>query len=156
VARFTVALQAFADTLAHCAVQCRLSGTMKAETPLFERDMDLVRAILFWAEDAGRPAKRPDADKLALCYHVKIMVEAELIDGLGDYHRVPGEDRFEPGLAVVKGITWKGQDFLAAMRSETAWKAVKNAFAKHGVPFVTSLLVEALKGQFQVGGPSAP
>jgi hypothetical protein len=129
---------------------------MDRDIPLFARDMDLVRAILFWAEDAGRPAKRPDVDRLKLCYHIKIMAEAGLIDGQGDYHRMPGTGQIDPGLAVVRGITWDGHDFLEAMRSETAWKAVKEAFSKHGVPLVTQLLVGVLKGRFHLGGASLP
>jgi hypothetical protein len=114
--------------------------------------MDLVRSILFWAEDGGRPAKRPTADKLALCYHVKIMVEAELIDGQGSYHRVPGTNNIEPDLALVRSITWKGQDFLDAMKKDSTWNAVKAAFAKHGVPLVTPVLVAALKAHCHLGG----
>jgi len=84
------------DALAICAAPSRLLAKMDRDIPLFARHMDLVRAILFWAEDAGRPAKRPDVDRLKLCYHIKIMAEAGLIDGQGDYHRMPGTGRSIP------------------------------------------------------------
>ena len=105
----------------------------------FERDMDLVRQILFWAEKGGVPSQRPGDVTVSLCYHVKILVEAGLIDGAGVYDKVPGTESFKPGLAHVKQLTWKGQEFLEAIRKDTIWEEVKAKVKEHGLPLVADL-----------------
>ncbi len=105
----------------------------------FARDMDLVRQILFWAEHGGAPNRRPDVDEVALCYHVKLVVEAGLVEGIGMVDRVPGTDKWEPGIAHVTLLTWAGQEFLDAVRRDTIWNKVKVEAAKHGLPLVFEL-----------------
>lgn len=107
--------------------------------------MDLVREILLWAEKGGWLKDAPAADELALCYHVHIMVEGGLICGGGEPMRDFRNQAWKAGPVVVKGLTWKGHEFLEAMRSETTWRKVKDVFAQHGVPFVTEILLSVVK-----------
>ncbi len=118
----------------------------KMETPLFARDMDLVREILFWAEKGGWQADAPKADDVQLAHHVRIMVDGGLIIGSAELRRIYGPRAgWSAGISDVKGLTWKGHEFLEAMRSDTAWKKIKETFAKHGVPFVTEILLKVAK-----------
>ena len=82
------------------------------EDPIFARDMDLVRAVLGWAEHGGVQGARPQADPVRLCHHVKIMNQAGLIEGVGECHKVPGTGRWDAGIAHVTDITWQGSEFL--------------------------------------------
>jgi hypothetical protein len=108
--------------------------------PVFERDMDLVRAILVWAENGGAKEMRPNSDGVALCYHVKIAKEADLIDGAGDLFHNPRTGGWEPGLLHVKMLTWKGQDFLAAVRSDTVWNHIKAKAKEYALPALLEVM----------------
>jgi hypothetical protein len=122
-------------------------------TPLFERNMDLVREILIWAEHGGAPGKRPRADEIALGYHIEIMVQADLIDGIGKIHRVPSTGEWEPMLAVVKKPTWRGQEFLEAVRNETVWNQAKAKAKEHGIPALFDVLKAIALGIVAKGLP---
>lgn len=108
--------------------------------PALARDWDLIREILIWAESGGAKEKRPTADELALCYNVSIMVEAGLIDGQGDIHRDLRTGQWEPMMAWVRKLTWKGQDFLEAVRKDTFWNHAKDQVKQHALPAVLDVL----------------
>lgn len=117
-----------------------------SNTPLFARDMDLVREILLWAEKGGSATDAPKVDQVKLAYHCHIMSDGQLIDGTGELYRRYGPTAgWNAGIIQVKGLTWKGHEFLEAMRNETTWTKVKEIFGKHGAPFLTELLMSAAK-----------
>lgn len=116
------------------------------DAPIFARDMDLVREILQWAEKGGWHRDAPTVDELKLTYHVKIMVDGGLIDGTGEMHRTVGPgSKWQSKFMIVKGLTWKGHEFLEATRSDTVWKKAKETFTKNGVPFVSEILLSVVK-----------
>lgn len=89
-----------------------------------KRDMDLVRKMLLRVEEADTPlsgyAFLDDEDDLwVIAYHIKIMIQAGLIEG-----SVGGSVDGKP-LCSVSDLTWDGQDFLAAIKSDTIWKKTK-------------------------------
>lgn len=86
-----------------------------------KRDMGLVRSVLLQVEAAEEPLElgmishvgHSDAE---LAYHIELMRERGLIDA--DIERAWG------GTVVgctVAALTWDGQDFLDAIRSERVW-----------------------------------
>jgi hypothetical protein len=102
-----------------------------------KRDMDLVRRILRAAADAEGyfDAVRELSDEVGVThdgvpgdlihYHVRIMAEAGLLDG--EVSLNPKDSR---RWAFVHGLTWAGQDMLAAVRSDTVWGKTKAALLK--------------------------
>lgn len=108
--------------------------------------MELVREILFWSERGGDASTAPQVERVKLAYHVKIMIDGGLVLGTAELHRTVGpRGGWEAGIIQVKGLTWKGHEFLEAMRNDTTWSRTKETFAKHGVPFVTEILVSMVK-----------
>ena len=84
------------------------------------RNMELVREILIITADQDNPVE-PDlyvTDKHSrelVDYHITIMRDAGLLN-------VQTKD-YKSGLKVyVLGLTWEGQDFLAAVEDSTIWK----------------------------------
>lgn len=117
-----------------------------AKQPEFARDMDLVRAILMWAEKGGWHADAPEADPVKLAYHVRIMTDGGLIDGRAELRRIfgPGQG-WDADPAMVNGLTWKGHEFLDATRNDTIWAKTKETFVKSGAPLVAELLLSVAK-----------
>lgn len=94
-----------------------------------KRDMDLVRRILIELSESDVPL---DAEAFVgwsatlekVCYHFRIMDQAGLISASVQY--AGGE----PYFARATGLTWDGNDFLAAVRSDPIWSKVKMRIAK--------------------------
>ena len=104
-----------------------------------KRDMDLVRRILFEAEelpalDAGERLDIEGYSQEEISYHLKIMAQASLIEARAS--RYAGAGYWE-----IRGLTWRGHEFLDHARDTSRWKkALELAKEKVGV-----LSFEALK-----------
>lgn len=94
------------------------------------RDMDLVRRILMVAADASGPVPiealtSDECPRALVCYHLRIMDEA----GLVKVGRLAADG--DPCYAAsVERLTWEGNDFLDAVRSDTVWSKVKTKVAQ--------------------------
>ncbi len=96
-----------------------------------KRDMDLVRDILLFVEEAGSPV---DIEEISLPkrnpdeveYHVKIMASAGLLDASVSY----GWDGSMVG-ACIDGLTWDGQDMLDAMMDARVWSKAMDAIRRN-------------------------
>lgn len=94
------------------------------------RDLDLVRSILIYVEDADSEV---DAGNMAtkrwpietVAYHVRLMAHHGLIDVSQDIRDMNGST-IE---LTVAGITWDGQDYLDSIREPKVWKKVKKILA---------------------------
>jgi hypothetical protein len=92
-----------------------------------KRDMDLCRKILQVVE-AGNDRPHTivvadldgdeafDATQEDLNYHVKLLVQAGLVNSSGTLVR---------GVPVVRGLTWKGHDFAESSRNQGLWENAK-------------------------------
>ena len=95
-----------------------------------KRDLDLVRSILIYVENAGGEV---DADDMAterwpietVAYHVRLMAHHGLVDVSQDFRDMNG-DTIE---LAVAGITWDGQDYLDSLREPKVWDRVKKTLA---------------------------
>jgi len=97
-----------------------------------KRDMDLVRAILLALEEhefgfAPRDLKVEGYTKEQIGYHVHIMVEGELVEGID----VTTQESKSPE-AVVSHLTWSGHEFLDAAREDGRWNEAKSLLDKVG------------------------
>lgn len=95
-----------------------------------KRDLDLVRSILIYVENA---ADEVDADDMAterwpiemVAYHVRLMAHHGLVDVSRDVRDMNG-GTIE---LTVAGITWDGQDYLDSIREPKVWGRVKKTLA---------------------------
>ena len=94
-----------------------------------KRDMDLVRRILMELEASDYPL---DASVFAdgrvtvpqAAYHIEIMQQAGLIKATIARDLSGNLD------ATAESLTWNGQEFLEAVRSDVMWATVKSTIAK--------------------------
>ncbi len=94
-----------------------------------KRDMDLVRTILKTCADATEPV---DASVFVdethsmqlIVYHFKIMSDAGLVES-----DINGTWNGSTIRASVKALTWDGNDFLDAVRSDSLWSKTKQRIA---------------------------
>jgi hypothetical protein len=73
-----------------------------------KRDLDLIRRILLCVEKSDH-AKLPEVDERILNEHIHLLVDAGFVEG------VETEDNPSWSMAVER-LTWKGQEFLDAIR----------------------------------------
>lgn len=97
-----------------------------------KRDMDLVRRILVELSEASGPidASVLVTDRISfedVCYHFRIMDEAGLIRATVTY---AGN---EPWFARANELTWDGNEFLSAVRSDSIWQKAKSRIARASV-----------------------
>src|SRR4051794_20875922 len=102
-----------------------------------KRDWDCIRAILVALEDKANaadhmfPAAVEGFDAQNVAYNMRLMIEANLIDGVSKSEI----------MTVAKSMTWEGHELLDKIRSETMWNQVKKLAREKGV----SLSFEAVK-----------
>lgn len=104
------------------------------------RDMEIVRRIVISLAERGSPDPEQEINHDVLQYHLWIMQEAGLIS---DFSRF----RLEGGAAIHSlELTWAGNEFLEAARSETIWNKAKTiVFEKTGAAsfqVLTAVLVD--------------
>ncbi len=117
-----------------------------------KRDMDLIRELLLRIEKHAKPATGiagrylevrdlrlhvEGYDRAQVVYHAYLLVQAELVDGFSR-----GVDEYH---ILVKGLTWRGHDFLDDVRDPKIWHATK-ACAKKAGGFSFDLLRALAKG----------
>jgi len=93
--------------------------------------MDLVRAILLQVEEKsiglGCPElSLPGYTSEAIAYHVMLLKEAGLLEAIDLSNNIHGLS-FKP-----KRLTWKGHEFLDAVKSDTVWNKVKTTVVEKG------------------------
>ncbi|MEM5663385.1 DUF2513 domain-containing protein [Bacillus cereus] len=118
-----------------------------------KRNMELVRNILIQIEEHNPRTvvkvimeENDQFTEDEIDYHLKLMVDAGLIDGQAK--RVMGG-----GLMVnVRGLTWQGHDFLDAARNDKVWEKAEATAQDKGMDLsslpldiVKDLLVESTK-----------
>lgn len=97
--------------------------------------MDLVRTLLLRMEDPQFDGMRqvcpdPDGGELGvteeshaqIAYHLTLLVEEGFIEGR------PGSR----GMPTVSRLTWKGHEFLDAVRDDKVWKTTKEVGKRAG------------------------
>lgn len=108
-----------------------------------QRDMDIIRSILFEVEkiensDNWQPENLEQYTQEEINYHLMLLKEAELIKATS---------LNDGNIWVPERLTWDGHDFLDASRNETVWKRVKGKIAEMG----GSLAFEMIKSLLITG-----
>lgn len=105
-----------------------------------KRDADLIRLLLLEYE-----GEQPKPDLSAYTPEQRLEHEALLIEAGLIHGRVIEDSNGFPDGVVILRLTWAGHEFLAAARSETVWKKVREHLKKAGVQVPVSILEELLK-----------
>jgi hypothetical protein len=109
-----------------------------------KRDMDFIRELLLrieggekqfsWSGTQTGRQHNPEEEKLG--EHIRLLKQAEFIDV---------EAESISGVVFLKGLSWKGHDFLDSVRDPKIWaKTKEGAFAAGG--FTLDLLADLAKG----------
>lgn len=124
-----------------------------AESDDMKRNMELVRQILLACEEDPTPGlerqveqkvrsrmKSSEVDSVHVHGHLKLLIEAELVDGGNPVRTFQGETwvgSFE--------LTWKGHDFLADIRDDSRWAAFRAKIGSRLDTLSFDVLEEAVK-----------
>jgi len=109
-----------------------------------QRDMELIRKILFVIEDKyvdvwlhSSKIMIDGYDMKTIGYHCAILHDAGLIyDYKGEY---AGDELYFFG---VGRLTWDGHELLDKIKSDTVWNKTKDTITKKGIPFVLDTVRE--------------
>lgn len=117
-----------------------------------KREMDLVRELLLRIEEFAKPVTSIKLDYLTahdprlqvqgyeqvqIAYHISLLVEAGLVNGVRN-HVVESQ-------IIIKGVSWRGHEFLDKVRDPAIWHATKEGANKAG-GFTIDLLGDLAKG----------
>lgn len=115
-----------------------------------QRDMDLVRKILFALE-----AKEHTGATIGLqiggytgeniAYHCKMMKENGLIDVYTE-QRMGNNQLY---CFTVGDLSWAGQDFLDKIRQDTVWNKTKAVIRDKGLPMVIDVVKDVSSAVIQ-------
>lgn len=109
-----------------------------------QRDMDLVRKILFYIEDnyqAGqnwiREIEIDNYSKEVIVEHLKLIYEADLVQDFKITNYVDGGFRYQVG-----NLSNQGYDFLDKIRQDAIWNKTKSIIKENGLPLMISVIKE--------------
>lgn len=111
-----------------------------------KRDWDLIKKILIHIEE-WPPDHMPseveinDIEPEIVSYHVKILHNGDLIEAF--------DVSSQECAWYAIGLTWKGHEFLDAIRNESVWSKVKSKLAAAGgslpIEVIKTLAIETAK-----------
>lgn len=111
-----------------------------------KRDMELIRAIMLWAEGQEHAGFR-DNPKIEgyteeqIGYHVHLLGQAGLATTLEVI-----ECRAKSPYSSIQALTNKGHDFIDATRKTPTWEKAKEIIIEKGPGFTLDLLLKWLEG----------
>lgn len=106
-----------------------------------KRDMELVRKLLFLAEEDGKDDELcEEYGQDVVAGHVAILLDAKLIVG-----EVVCNEVGEPVASVILRLTWAGHEFLDNARNDTIWRGVLSKIKSAALTVSFDVLAELLK-----------
>lgn len=107
-----------------------------------KRNLDLIRLLLIEIERCEESCGSSDltADGFTspeVAYHVGLLAQAGYLDVATLRNQPP-----EPTLYQIRGMTYRGHDYLDAVRKAGVWNRVKDAAEKQGISLTLDLAKE--------------
>lgn len=106
-----------------------------------KRDMELIRKILFYAEENYTPGQEwirqmdiEDYDQETINEHVKLAYENGFFQDINPISMGGGTYYW------VGNLSNEGYDFLDRIRNDTIWNRTKETIAQRGLPMVASTI----------------
>ena len=99
------------------------------------RDWELVREILVKLEEKSdtkkglRPEEIQSHDREVVSYHIKLLLQARLVEG------ECSKALSAPLYCFAYNLTWEGHEFLDKIRNDTVWNKVKTTLKNKGIEF---------------------
>ncbi len=111
-----------------------------------QRDMELIRKILFKIEDTVDNVAEYDLEIEGytieqVAYHCSILYEGGYIHAYKGEYAGNGLYSFSVGR-----LTWEGHEFLDKIREDTIWNKTKDTIAERGLPFVFDVVKSVSSG----------
>jgi hypothetical protein len=96
-----------------------------------KRDMDLIRTILIKIESdnnttISKVVNLDGYDPVEVSYHVKLLIEARLIDGDNMFADNTGPYR-------ARCLTWDGHEFILSVRDDAIWNNIRSKVKKESL-----------------------
>jgi hypothetical protein len=110
------------------------------------RDWELIRDILTRIEDAPDCAARLFADRFpawpaeAVNYHLWLLIQSGLVTG-----KCNADEPRAGFVCYGVSLTWAGHEFLAAVKSDTAWNRIKARLMERAVDLSFEAIVAAAR-----------
>lgn len=126
---------------------CRFKNKLNAL--IMNRDMDLLRSILFEVEKAKTiddwiPIKLTGISEKEINYHIMLAMDGGLLIG----KNLSTKSGVEYG---AKSLTYKGHDFLDKIRNDGIWNKTKSFMSKNAIPmtieFITTIATGFVKNK---------
>ena len=111
-----------------------------------QRNMDLIRQLLLGIEGEASTQYEfnvEHVDDLEKWYTIDLLVQAKLIRGVEVHWAADGTGPY-PHTKGLVALTWKGHDFLNAVRNDSVWQRASEK-AKAGGLDMQSLTFEVIK-----------
>lgn len=106
-----------------------------------KRNMELVRELLFLAEDDGDDAELCNKyGQEVVAGHVALLLDADLVVGA-----VANGQMGRPVAAEILRLTWKGHEFLDNARNDTIWRKVTTGIKEKTLSVSFDILFELLR-----------
>lgn len=107
-----------------------------------KRDLNLLRRILLAIEESvdDEPAsiKLPTSeyDDVHIAYHVRLLTEGGLI------HAIKARSFDATRSWIPHSLTWKGHNFLNAVRDDSIWREIKTQVKNNGADLPVEIIYE--------------
>ena len=111
-----------------------------------KRNWDTIREILTRVEECTLPTDMvrlsnfPAERAAEISYHTALLISAGLVNGQVSQTIGPEIKDF-----FAQNLTWKGHEFLDAIRSDSVWTKTKNIFTDQGISMTFELITEVAK-----------
>lgn len=116
-----------------------------------KRDMDVIRQIVLGVRDAqGHVASIEGLDHDVFAEHVRLLDEAGLLCAAVQVVQQ------RTTAAVAYRLTWAGQDFADAIKSDSLWLKAKENVIKPAGSWTFGVLLDYLKAEITRGLPGMP
>lgn len=111
-----------------------------------QRDMELIRKILFKIEDTVNNTATFDLEIEGytfeqVAYHCSLLYEGGYIHAYNPQYACGKVQAFS-----VSRLTWEGHEFLDKIREDTIWNKTKEAISNKGLPFVFDIVKSVSSG----------
>lgn len=126
--------------------------------PGMKRDMDVIRALLLWAEKDMAEESQPELLKSVplpvSLEHMALLIESGFVEGEVMWQHTGG--RRTPVTVAFERLTWQGHEFISLLGRDEHWERVRSRLVETGVSWSLGALLDFLKtqaGRLWLGGP---
>lgn len=118
---------------------------LEVKGAVMKRDFELVRKLLLGVEEGNIDLSEFNQDQIR--YHKALLIEAGLAEGPKPHYSSRGSSEI-PDKVIIRKLTWKGHNFIDAIREERRWQKVKNWVMENGKVLTIGTIQQAIAALF--------